>query len=475
VKGRGLFNQRLRDDLGTALLALVLSLVVWVNATYQSDKPHEDVFPQPIPIEVLNPPSGLTVTKNSDETVRVSIKAFNSSWSSLAASSFRATVDWKGLAEGVHRVPIKVTCSDRSVTIVSTQPESVYVQFERLVKEAVEVKVDIQDKDALPLGYAIEPPEVDPRFVSVEGAASVVERVKALVVSVSLMGQRTAVERVVEPRPVDENGKAVNNVKLSPQTVKVKFDIQKKLNYREVAVRARTRGNPARGYFVSSVNVEPATVTVFGPPAAVAAMPGLVSVKGEVDVTGATRMFAQRMDLALPEGVSVFSEQQGDPQQVLVTVEIDAVKGGTTVELPLQVRKLQDGLVAKLSVPAVDVILTGPAVLLDDLNVNLLEAYVDLGGLGVGTHQVRTVVDILVSKNPKLVDLVVTSISPEYVEADIRETPPPTATPTLSPTSLTVTPEVEATMTITATMTLSPTVTGKRTVTPGPSKTPTPR
>ena len=471
MKKKGFSRYKWREDLGTALLALALALVVWVNATYQADKPREDAFPQPIPIEVLNAPSGLTVTNNPANSVRVVIKAFSSSWASLTPSSFRATADWKGLSEGVHRVPIKVTCSDRSVTIISVQPESVYVQLERVVKEAFEVSVNIEDKDALPLGYTIEPPEVEPRFVSVEGAASAVARVKALVVSVSLLGQRTAVERMVEPRPVDEDGATVTNVKLSPQSVRVRFDIQKKLNYREVAVRARTKGNPARGYYVSSVSVEPATITVFGPPATIAAMPGLVSVKGEIDITGATRMVVQRMELDLPEGVSVYREGESDPQRVLVTVEIDAVKGGTTIELPLQVKKLQEGLVAKLSIPSVDVILTGPAVLLDDLQTSMLEAYVDVGGLGVGVHQVKTAVDILVSRNPKLGDLVVTSISPEYVEVDIREAPPPTPTltPTLTPT-VTQTPEVSATLTITATMT--PTLTGKRTVVPTPSLTP---
>lgn len=471
MKARGTSRRRLRDDLGTALLALVLAIVVWVNATYQADKPREDVFPQPIPIEVLNAPSGLTVTNNPETSVRVVIRAFSSSWANLTASSFRATADWKGLSEGVHRVPVKVTCADRSVTILSVQPESVYVQLERLVKEAFEVSIEIEDKDALPLGYSIEPPEVEPRFVSVEGPASAVGRVKALIASVSLVGQRTTVERMVEPRPVDEDGTLVSNVKLSPQAVRVRFDIQKRQNYREVAIRARTKGNPARGYYVSSVNVEPATVTVFGPPATIAAMPGLVSVKGEIDISGATRTVVQRMELDLPEGVSVYREGEGDPQKVLVTVEIDAVKGGTALELPLQVKKLQEGLVARLSIPSVDVILTGPAVLLDDLQTSMLEAYVDVGGLGVGVHQVKTAVNILVSKNPKLGDLTVTSISPEFVEVDIREAPSPT--PTLTPTSTPIqTPEISATRTITATLTPTPTPAGKRAATPTPSLTP---
>ena len=137
--------------------------------------------------------------------------------------------------------------------------------------------------------------------MSVEGPSSAVERVSAIIANLSLAGQHTSVERVVELLAIDEGGRRITDVKLTPQTVGVRLEIERKLNYREVAVRARTKGNPARGYFVSSVEVSPATVTVVGSPAVIATMPGLVSVKGEVDVTGATRMLAERLELDLPD------------------------------------------------------------------------------------------------------------------------------------------------------------------------------
>lgn len=453
-KGRSL-RRRMWDGLGTGLLAVVLAVVVWVNAIYQADRPREDLYPESIPVEILNVPNGLTVTNRPAERANVRINAFASSWSGLTGDAFRATVEVAGLAEGVHAVPLKVTCSDRTVTIVRTQPETVYVRLEPLRRAAVEVKVNLENKADLPLGYAVDPPEVEPRFVNVEGPASIVESVKALSASVSLAGLRTSAEREVEPRAVDADGNPVSGVKLTPSKVTVRFDIQRKLNYREVAVLVRTEGKPARGYFVSSVDIEPATVTLVGPPAVIADMPGVISARGTVDVAGATRLIAQRLQLDLPEGVSVLSERQGESKSlaVLVTVEIDAVKGGTTVELPLRSRRVGEGLTARLSVATVDVILTGPAVLLDDLEIALVEAYVDLGGLGVGTHQAKTAVEVRVSKNPKLADLLVTSISPTFVEAEIREAPTatPTALPTLTP-GLTITGTLTARGTPTATL-----------------------
>jgi len=458
-------RRNLWDDLGTVVLAVGLALVVWVNATYQSDRPREALFPEPIPIQVLNAPIGLTVTNDADEYVSVRIKAFASSWASLTASNFSATADWSGLTEGVHPVSVKVTCSDPTVTIVSTQPESVYVRLERLRKEFASVTVELEDMDDMPLGYAVGSPQVDPEVVRVEGPESAVERVARIVAVISLAGQRTSLDRMVEARPLDKEGNLAAGVRLMPKTVRVSLEVEKKLNYREVAVRARTKGQPARGYFVSSVDVDPDTVTVVGPPAVIAAMAGLVSVKGEVDVTGATRMVAERMEFDLPEGVSVLTEREGDQPKALVTVGIDAVTGGTTVELTLRATRLGEGLMVRLSVPMVDVILRGPAVLLDDLETDFLDAWVDLGGLGVGRHQVRTLVDIRVAQDSELRNLAVTSILPEYVEADISRIPTPTPTRTATPT-----PTATPTATLTPTLTLSPTVgiTPTYTVTPGP-------
>lgn len=430
--------RRLWDNLGTALLALVLSLVVWVNATYQNDRPREGFFPESVPIQIQNVSPDLVVVNDPDEFVRVKIKAFESSWSRLTANSFQATVDLQGLGEGLHTVPIEIVCTtDRTVSIISSQPEKLNVRLDRQRTETLDVTVEMQNRDDLPLGYAIGVPEVEPKTVTVEGASEAVDRIAAVAAPVSLAGQRSPLERTVDVYALDENGRRVNGVRLDPQAVTVRLNIEKRLNYREVAVRARTTGHPARGYFVSSVEVEPSTVTVVGPPTAIAEMSGLISTKDAVDVSGATRMLAERLELELPEGVSVYTEGENDPQTVLITVGIDAVVGGTTVEIPLQARKLGDGLTAKLSVSTVDVILTGPSVLLDNLEIELLDAYVDLSGLGVGTHQVKTLVDILVAKDPMLADIAVTSVSPAYVEADIQQAPTPTPEPTttLEPTA----------------------------------------
>ena len=429
-------HSKLRDNMGSAMLALVLALIVWVNAVYQNDRPYEDYFPEQIPIEVLNAPTGLAATNDPATSVRVRVRAFSSRWAALTIADFSATMDWSGLVEGMNTVPVQVTCADPTVTILNVQPQAVYVRLERIRRVTQDIAVDLQDRNEMPLGYSIGDPEITPSTVTVEGPASAVDRVTQVQLPLSLLNQRTTIERDVDLVALDDTGAEVTGVTISPATAHIRLEIVKSENYREVAIRARTTGQPARGYFVSGVNVVPATVTLVGPADVIEAMGSLVDTSTEIDVTGATRMLAERMELDIPAGISVLGATEGEPFTVLVTVSIDAVTGGTTVELPIQTRKLQEGLAAKLSVEQVDVILTGPAVVLDELETDLIQAYVDLSGLGPGTHQVRPEIDLAVSQNDGLSDLTVKDIQPKYVEVTITEiaTPTPEPTPTLVPT-----------------------------------------
>lgn len=87
-------RRRVLDGVGTVLLALILGVIVWVNATYQSDRPREDPFPEPIAVQVLGAPSGFVATNDPVQNVSVRIRAFSSSWATLTADDFSATADW---------------------------------------------------------------------------------------------------------------------------------------------------------------------------------------------------------------------------------------------------------------------------------------------------------------------------------------------------------------------------------------------
>jgi len=453
--------RQIRTNIGTALLALVLAIVVWVNATYQSDRPKTDYFTQPIPVTVLNAPAGYVVTNEPVSEVQVEIKAFTSTWGTLSAKDFSATADWSSLQPGMNEVPVDISCTSRTVTILDYQPQTVFVQAEPWTDDKqLDVIVELDDEEDLPLGYDVIDPHAEPAFVTIAGAVSAVESVAKVEARVSLKDQTSTFERSVELVALDAGGSTVESVQFSHQgasvsTAQVSVEIRKSQNYREVAVRARTTGQPAKSYFVSAMDVDPQTVTVFGIPEVIDAMGGLVDLQSEVDVSNATSMVADRIAVDLPDGVQVLGGSEDEEFTVLVTVEIDAVTGYTTVELALTSRDLKEGLVARLSVPDVEVILTGPAATVEELQIGFLEAYVDLGGLGIGTHQIKPIVRFIDTAPKALQELEINDWSPKSIEVTIAAptTPTPTLTPTYTPT---VGPTLPLTVTATPTMTLVP-------------------
>jgi len=433
----------------------VLALFVWLVASYEQERPRHDRFPTPIPIQVINRPEGLAVVNTPATTVEVDIRAFSSSWDSLTVGSFVATADWSGLVEGVNIVPVTVVCTDRTVTIEGVYQDSMIVQAELLASRDIEVGIVTTDSAELPLGYDAKAPSIEPVIVTVSGPRTAVESVAKVVGSVSLANQRTTFEESTAVSAFNADGRVVPNVKIEPAQVTVRVVVQKKENFREVAVRARTSGVPARGYFVSSVSVTPSTVTVYGAPKVIDTLDGVVDVAQEIDTTGASRSFAEKTTLSLPEGVEVYGASGNEPFEVTVTIGIDAVIGGATIELPLRIVGLADGLTAEIAVPVVDVLLTGPSAILDGLQTNLLDATLDVAGLGEGTHQVVPEVSMIAGADSPLQQLTIKEILPKTVQVTLARTPTPTPGPlrTLAPT-------------------ITPTAAPTRTPVPTPTRTP---
>lgn len=429
-------SRRIWTHLSSGLLAIVLALFVWLIANYEQERPSVGRFSTPIPIQVTGLPEDYVITNRPATQVEVEIRAFASSWDTLTANSFVATADLSEVTEGVNIVPVEVICTDRSVTIEAVHQDSVIVQVERLDTAEVEIIVELTESEALPLGYDAMAPSFEPTTAQVSGARSAVQSVASLRGTVSVANQRATFEEAVTIKALDSEGREVQSVKIEPNAVTARVVVEKNENFREVVVRAKTTGVPERGYFVSSVSVSPSTVTVFGPTDVIEDMASVVDTVGEVDTTGATRSFSERLPLALPEGVQVYGASASEPYEVTVSIGIDAVISGITVELPIRIRNIPEGLRTELSVPVVDVLLTGPSAILDTLQTTLLEASVNISALGEGTHQVRPEVRIIAGADSTLQQLNIREVHPEFVQITLTriETPTASPSPTLAPT-----------------------------------------
>ncbi len=408
------------NNLGSMVLALTLAIAVWVVATYEENPSVKGLFPEPIPIEVINKPEGMILWPEISEEVRVTIRAPRSSWENLSPNKFRAVIDLSGLTAGVHEVPVQVECLDRAVKILEKKPDKIGIRLEERREKEVAVRVEIMDNP--PLGYAARTPMAIPPTVKVSGPASMVDQVAEVVAQLYLRDARETVKRSVALSARNDTGEPVGWVEIEPAEVQVQVPIEPTPGFKDVAVRVIWEGQVARGYRIGNVSVSPSIVTVVGSPSAIEKIPGYLET-APIDISNAREDVVERVPLNLPEGVTVLGEQG-----VLVEIKVTAIESSLTVHRKLTIQGLSPGLWATPSPDTVDVILSGPLPKLDALKPEDVRVVLDLFELEPGTHKVKP--DIIAPEGLK-----VESVLPSTIEVEISVVPPtPTPTPVATET-----------------------------------------
>ncbi|OGO41479.1 MAG: hypothetical protein A2Z04_05950 [Chloroflexi bacterium RBG_16_57_9] len=412
------------DNLGSALLALLLAVMVWVVAITDGNPVQAKAFPsEGVPIQVLNVPDGFVLYESIVQRAMIILRAPSTTWDTLNAGDLVVFVDLAKTEPGIHDVPVQVRCArcpQERASIVRIDPARITVRLEELLEQRLQVLVDVKDRP--PQGYTIETTSSNPEYVKVTGPRSQVEQVARVVAPFLTKGAKAEMVQPITVLPIDGQGRTVSNVEISPSTVDVRVVIGELLGYKEVSVRPNIQGSPAPGYYMSNISVSPSTLTVFGMPATSDKAPGVLETE-PIDVAGAKVTVLRRVAVIVPDGVTVLG---GDPN-VLVRVEISAQQGGGSLVIEPTIRGLDAGLTASVSPKTVQVILSGPLPLLQGLKPSDVPVLVDLSGRGPGTYKLAPAVEA--PESFKVVSLV-----PDTVEVVLAVAPTATPSPTPSPT-----------------------------------------
>jgi YbbR domain-containing protein len=170
----------------------------------------------------------------------------------------------------------------------------------------------------------------------------------------------------------------VQVVQVTPPTVAIIFEPS---TSKQVPVMPSVEGDPAPGYVVGNVAVEPATVEVVGPQSAIARV--TEALTEPISVAGART--------TVNDGVTVGFE---DPALRLKTprlaqVRVEVLPGPverTLRDRPVRLTNLGPRFVAKATPSSVDVVLRGSREGVNRVDVDEVTATVDLVGLGTGTY-----------------------------------------------------------------------------------------
>jgi len=396
------------------MLALILAILAWVVAVEEGDPTLEKRYPQAIPVTVSEPPGGMVIVGDFNERVLVTVRAPQSIQDSLKIDDFTVTADLTSLRPGSHQVPVQVVLNKSPSRVIQVEPEFVTLEVEPEAEKTVPVRLQISGEPTL--GYLMRAASVVSREVTVSGPSTYVAQVVEAVAEVSVQDATETIDEEFPLQIQDSEGQPVSFVTWAPDITNVRIPIEPSGYYRALAVKVVLEGQTAPGYRITNISVEPPTVTVFGTPDIISALPGFIETEA-IDVEGAQADVIERPALIGPANTSVVPGQQ--PVEVLVSVE--AIESSLTVEVTPELQGLGPSLTATLSPETVEVILSGPLPLLETLETNDVRAVLDLFELPLGTHQLEP--QVVVPEG-----LTAQSILPATVQVEILIASNPTPT-----------------------------------------------
>ena len=399
-------------------MALALSALVWAGLTIEENPEATEAFPGRLIVEPVGLDTRNLVLVREIAPVRVSVKGPKVDLASLTADHFVARVDLTGLGAGQQQVDVDVVVSNSQVEVERITPANITVVLEPVVERSLRVNARIESDVAT--GYRANLSEItaDPADATISGASSAVDRVARVQAALSLEGATRDVRVEGILIPVDRQGIEVEDVRVDPPTVLVNVPVNRITSRKRVPVVPRIEGTVAPSFFIARIGVVPTSVEIEGEPGALERVDAVETLP--VDIADARGDIEREVGFEATEGITIRSDQPF--AQVAVVVE--PLDETTTIQVAVVLTNLGSGLQAIADQPFLQIVMSGPAEVLQNLRGGDILAEVDLSNRAPGLHQIQPVI-----AHPSPDTLRITRVIPAVVGVRIAPLDAPGAAP----------------------------------------------
>ena len=398
-------------SLPTLLTALIFAVVVWIFAVTQADPAETRTYPRSLPMEIIGLDPNLTIINEVPQQVNVAIRAPSSIHSQLEndINLIDVILDLSGFESGVHTLAPQVNLGISPAEVVRINPSSIFIKLDAIITENFPIELLMIGNPTI--GFEVQPPELSAESVLISGPQSLIDTIEHVVAEINIADVSEDVQRMIELTPYDIDDIPVEEVSLSPSAIQVTVPVTQRGGFRTVVVKIVTSGQIAPGYRLTNIFALPPTVTIFSAdPNLVDTIPGFVETT-PINLNMASENIEIRVALNLPEGINVVGSQN-----VTVQIGIDTIQSSISfTNVPIQIEGLGEDLQFEISPENVDIFLSGPLPLLDELDLTKILVLIDLTDRGPGTYQLAP--EVMLENNQIIVDVIL----PSSVEVTISE------------------------------------------------------
>ncbi len=258
----------LMKDSFLKLVSFVVAVMLWLYIITVLD-PSVDVTVKDIQLRYNNQAvlesRGLCLISDEDATVELKIRGSRKRIANIDSKNIYATVDLNNISrKGTFSLPISISIPYEYDEIVKKDPYNAEIFIDEIVRADRDVKIITSGSPAN--GYVAGTPTASVKVVSLEGAATMIERISNVGVTLNFDDRSAGIKDTEsiffigkDGKPIDKEDQIYTLVKADINTIDVECEIYK---LKSVPVKVDARSNFVVDEY--KISVQPANVTIYG-------------------------------------------------------------------------------------------------------------------------------------------------------------------------------------------------------------------
>lgn len=295
------------SNLPTKLLALFLGVLTYLYVLSEQNPIIEKVFV--LNAELRDLEGGVIPLRSTLPLVTVKLQGPRQILSALSSSQIEVFVEASGRKEGSHALPVHIKTLPE-IEVLSYSPQKIAVKLDSLLQQKFAIEANKIGK--LPENFAIEKEEIHPGECTIKGAKSRLAKVRHVLATVDITNTTSALKKQVQLRPIDEEGKDVSDILVSPSSAEIYLKVSL-LFPKEVSV-VLNLVQPLSPYKLKKISFSPNRIVIQGAKESVRKVSVIKTAGIDLSVSQTNQSFI--IPLIFPKGI------QSEVQEVKVFAEI---------------------------------------------------------------------------------------------------------------------------------------------------------
>jgi len=260
------------------LISLGLATVAWFYIFSFQIVVAEFELPIPVEFENLSPAIAL---ENPIDDIYVKVAAPRSVWLVLSVDDFSAIADLKSVALGENPVIVRLESGVPKAQIISQKEIEILVSVGRSAIKEVEIEPKLIGfaKE----GFVVKDVQVVPDKAVIRGSQKLINITDFVQIDIDVSGRSQDFRTSAKPYTVKSDGTLNRNLQVISDFVEADIKIDTGRLTKTVGVIPNLVGQPKAGFWISSVELDPPTITLIGSDKVLAEIESVLTAPIDVD------------------------------------------------------------------------------------------------------------------------------------------------------------------------------------------------